>query len=403
MKLLDKFIRYVKIDTQSDPNSTTYPSTSKQLILSNLLKDELVNMGYKNAFTSEYGYTYLHIPANTKEFKYKVGFIAHVDTSFDAPGGPVNPQVIEKYDGGVIKLKDNLELNPEVTTSLNDLIGHTLITTDGTTLLGADDKAGVSIIMQLAQTLINDDSIKHGDIYICFTPDEEIGKGTIHFDYDFFKADFAYTLDGGDIKYINYENFNAASASVTFTGRGIHPGSAKYKMINSVHLFNEFHQLLPVKLDPALTEGYEGFNHIGSIEGGVEKTVAKYIIRNHDWDLFTNQKNNFNLIKDFLNTKYGYDCVEVVINDSYYNMYEAVKKQFHVVEIAQNALRNIGITPIAEPIRGGTDGARLTDEGLITPNIGTGGFNYHSRLEFASLDQMKQSLKVCLEIINLVL
>lgn len=401
MNLLNRFIKYVKIDTQSDPNSNTYPSTAKQFDLLNLLKDELKEMGYLDAFVSEYGYLYLKIPANTNKKSYSIGFIAHVDTSFDAPGAFVNPRVIKDYDGSLIKLEDGLVLDPQTDQNLNKLIGHTLITTDGKTLLGADDKAGVSIIMELCEELANNKDILHGDIYICFTPDEEIGRGTDYFDYDFFKADFAYTLDGGDVSIINYENFNAATAKIVFKGVGIHPGSAKDVMINSVHLFNEFHSMLPKELDPALTEEREGFNHITSINGQVEETVVNYIIRNHDFDLFNKQKNTFEEISVFMNNKYNYKAVEVLITDSYYNMYNEVSKNMHVIKIVEKAYDNLGVNYLFEPIRGGTDGARLTENGLICPNLGTGGFNYHSRLEYASLDQMIVSLKLIKEIINL--
>ncbi|MFA5692205.1 MAG: peptidase T [Acholeplasmataceae bacterium] len=399
--LIDRFIRYAKIETTSDPNSHKTPSTNSQLNLSRLLVDELKEFGL-DAYLDDKGYVYTKINSNINKKVKSIGFIAHVDTSSDAPGLNVSPKIINNYDGKTIKLNDRYSLDPNEFSDLKDMMGDDLITTDGNTLLGADNKAGVSIIMEMAKILTSNEDIKHGDIYICFTPDEEIGRGADHFNYDYFKADFAYTVDGGKAGSIEYENFNASTAKVTFKGVSIHPGSAKNKLINSVHLFHEFHQMLPKFLDPSNTSGYEGFNHLVGIKGSVEETNATYIIRNHDYKLFKDQENEFNKIKDYLNDKYKYNAVDLLITESYLNMNEIIKDHPEVIEIAKKAIVNVGLKPISEPIRGGTDGARLTYGGLICPNLGTGGYNFHGRLEYLNINEFIKSLEVVLEIINLV-
>lgn len=400
-RLIDRFIKYVKIDTQSDPYSETFPSTLKQKDLSNLLVEELHEMGLKDAFLDEHGYVYAKLEKNTEKDSHAIGFIAHVDTSFDAPGGPVMPRIIKNYDGGLITLNETYNMDPERYPSLGRVIGDDIIVTDGNTLLGADDKCGVAEIMELAHFLTENPNIEHGDIYICFTPDEEIGKGANHFNHEWFKADFAYTSDGSEVGGIEYENFNAASGVVEFTGNSIHPGSAKNKLINALHIAMEFHQLLPVFLNPAYTENYEGFNHLSSLEGEVEKAVSRYIIRNHDKALFEKQKNDFMMIQDYLNSKYGSEVVKVLLTDSYYNMYEVIKDHMHVIKLAKTAIKKVGLEPIVEPIRGGTDGARLTFDGLVCPNLGTGAYHFHGRLEFASIQQMHKALDVLIEITKL--
>lgn len=399
--IVKNFIKYVKIDTESDPYSNTQPSTMKQLDLSNLLLTQLKDLGL-DAHLDKYGYVYTKLPSNLDYDVPKIGFLAHVDTSFDAPGKNVKPRIIEKYNGEVINLNQELSMSPKTSPALKKVIGDDIIVTDGNTLLGADNKAGVAIIMELVTTLVNNKDIKHGDIYICFTPDEEIGRGTIHFDHDYFKADFAYTLDGSEVGEIEYENFNAASALVEIIGKSIHPGDAKNQMINASLVGMEFHNMLPTFLNPAYTERYEGFNHLTNINGTTEKTTLEYIIRNHNKDLFNKQKQDFINIKNYLNNKYNYNIVNVTINDSYYNMYEVIKDNMHIIDIAKQAIRNVGLKPITNPIRGGTDGARLTFENLPCPNLGTGGFNYHGRMEFLSINQMKKSLKIALEIIDIV-
>ena len=399
MDIVTRFINYVKIDTQSNPNSDTIPSTMKQKDLGRLLVKELKALGI-DGFMDEYGYVYGKINATEKGHQ-PIGFIAHMDTSPDAPGVNVKPRIINNYQGDTIKLNDTLSMSPSTYPDLNYVIGDDIIVTDGNTLLGADNKAGVAIIMDFAQTILNSE-LKHGDIYIGFTPDEEIGRGADKFNLDFFKADFAYTIDGGHVGVINFENFNASSAKVTFIGKSIHPGSAKNQLINSQHLAFEFHQMLPPFLNPAYTDNYDGFNHLSDMQGEVEKSYLHYIIRNHDYDLFIKQQNTFHEIKDYLNKKYGYEAVFVDIKESYLNMYEVLKKDFKSVEVAKQATLNAGITYVEHPIRGGTDGARLSFMGLPCPNLGTGGFNYHGRFEFLSINQMKQSVLILLEIIKLV-
>ena len=398
-RLTARFLRYVKIDTQSNPYIDSTPSTEKQKDLSKLLVEELHQMGYQDAYLDDLGYTYLKIEKNKKGIT-PIGFVSHVDTSFDAPGHPVNPRVIENYQGDVIKLNDSLDMHPKQFPSLNHVIGDDIIVTDGNTLLGADDKCGVAEMMELAEILKENPNIKHGDIYLCFTPDEEIGRGADHFNYDFFKASYAYTMDGSRVGEIEYENFNAAHAWVRFIGKSIHPGASKNKMINASHLAFEFHQLLPKALDPSLTEGYEGFNHLTDIKSTVDHGESIYIIRNHDMTLFERQKETFQLIVAFLNQKYGYEAVQLTLKDTYYNMAEKIKPRIEIIEKAMDAIKRCGLTPITSPIRGGTDGARLTYEGLLCPNLGTGGYQFHGRYEFASIQQMEKALEIMLDIIT---
>lgn len=398
-RLIERFLRYVKIDTQSDPDSTTFPSTLKQLDLSKMLVSELQGMGLE-AFLDKDGYVYSKLPSNIKKDVPSIGFIAHVDTSFDAPGKNVNPRIIKNYQGEKIELDETYHMEPNQYPSLKKVIGEDIIVTDGKTLLGADDKAGVAEIMEMVERLVENPSIAHGDIYICFTPDEEIGKGADRFNYEWFKADFAYTADGSEVGGIEYENFNAASAKVTFTGKSIHPGASKNKMINALHLQMEFHQMLPTFMNPAFTEGYEGFNHLTEVKGHVEEATAKYIIRNHDMSIFNGQKEKFKQIAKYMNDSYGYECVLVELNDSYYNMYEVIKDHMYVIDYAVAATKKSGLTPQFEAIRGGTDGARLTFGGLICPNLGTGAYHFHGRLEFASIQQMEKAVEVFTNIVK---
>lgn len=400
MDIVKRFINYAKIDTQSDPNSDTIPSTSKQKDLSRLLVEELKEMKL-DAFMDKYGYVYAKIPANTKG-KRPVGFIAHVDTSYDAPGNNVKPRIIKNYQGEEIVLNEQYKMSPDKFDCLNDVVGDDIIVTDGNTLLGADNKAGVAIIMDLAQKLTKDNSILHGDVYIGFTPDEEIGRGPHKFDLDYFKPDFAYTIDGGKVGGLNYENFNASSADIKFIGKSIHPGTAKNKMINALHLAMEFHSMLPTFKNPAYTEKREGFNHLSSIKGSVEEATVHYIIRNHDYNEFKQQEKEFETIKNYLNNKYGYEAVHLTIKESYLNMYEVLKKDMTPVKIAEEATKKANVTPFASPMRGGTDGAQLTYMGLPCPNLGTGGYNYHGRYEFLSINQMKKVVEILLEIIKLL-
>lgn len=397
--LIDRFLRYVKIDTQSDHESKTFPSTEKQKDLSQLLVKELKEMGL-DAFLDKDGYVYTKIEKNV-EGKKAIGFIAHVDTSPDAPGKNVNPRIIKNYDGSNIILNDELSMHPNEYPALRKVIGEDIIVTDGQTLLGADDKCGVAEIMELALYYTTHKDVAHGDIYICFTPDEEIGQGADRFDFNYFKADFAYTADGSEVGGIEYENFNASTVNLNFVGKSIHPGSAKNKLINASHIAFEFHHMLPAFLNPAFTENYEGFNHLTQIQGTVEHAHTQYIVRNHDRDLFKKQKDDFIKIANYLNQKYGYQVVKVDIKDSYFNMYDIIKDHMYVIDLAKQATLNQGLEPKIEPIRGGTDGARLTYDGLICPNLGTGGYQFHGRLEFASIQQMEKALEIYKEIIKI--
>lgn len=398
-RLIQNFIDYVKIDTQSQFGSDTFPSTEKQKNLSRLLKDQLLTLGFETIL-DDFGYVYAKIPSNTPGAK-DIGFVAHVDTSPDAPGYPVKPRIITNYSGDNIQLNDQISMHPDQYPSLKRVIGDDIIVTDGHTLLGADDKCGVAEIMEIAHLLSEHKDIPHGDVHICFTPDEEIGKGANHFDYKRFNPEFAYTMDGSEVGYIEYENFNAATANVSFTGVSIHPGTAKNKMINALHLAMEFHRHLPVFLNPAYTEGYEGFNHMSNLSGEVEHAFAKYIIRNHDLEKFKQQKQQFLDIAQFMNAQYGYQAVSVDLIDSYFNMANIIKDHMHIVDLAYEAIRNVGLDPKSAAIRGGTDGARLTFEGLPCPNLGTGGYQFHGRLEFASIQQMRKAVQVMMEIIKL--
>lgn len=402
MEIKERFLNYVSFDTQSDSYSHTVPSTSKQLKLGNYLVEELKSLGIENAKIDEFGVVYGTIPSNNNHQGDVIGFIAHMDTSPDASGKDIHPQIIKNYQGQKITLNEDkkLYLDPEQYPQLLHLIHHDLITTDGTTLLGADDKAGIAIIMQMVEYLHTHPEFKHNDIQIAFTPDEEIGCGSNHFDVKYFNADYAYTIDGGDIHIVEYENFNAFSAKVNIHGRSIHPGSAKNKMINSTRVAYEFDSLLPVHMRPESTEGYEGFNHLHSIQGTCEETVAEYIIRNHDLQQANKQCQDFKDIAEFLNKKYGYQIVEVTITESYLNMKEALKDHMFIVEQALAAIKENGLDAYCSPIRGGTDGARLTFKGLPCPNLGTGGFNYHGPYEYCSLTMMEKQVQILLHILK---
>lgn len=402
MEIKERFLNYVNFDTQSDSYSHTVPSTSKQLKLGNYLVEELKSLGIENAKIDEFGVVYGTIPSNNNHQGDVIGFIAHMDTSPDASGKDIHPQIIKDYQGQKITLNEDKELylDPEQYPQLLQLIHHDLITTDGTTLLGADDKAGIAIIMQMVENIYNHPEFKHNDIQIAFTPDEEIGHGSDHFNVDYFNAQYAYTIDGGDIHIVEYENFNAFSAEVKVHGRSIHPGSAKNKMINSTRVAYEFDSLLPVHMRPESTEGYEGFNHLHSIQGTCEETVAEYIIRNHDLQQANKQCQDFKDIAEFLNKKYGYQIVEVTITESYLNMKEALKDHMFIVEQALAAIKENGLDAYCSPIRGGTDGARLTFKGLPCPNLGTGGFNYHGPYEYCSLTMMEKQVQILLHILK---
>ena len=399
-KLLNRFIKYVKIDTESVPDVEQYPSSEKQKDLLKLLLDELHELGIQARMDDKYGYVYAEIPANTNG-KYSLGFIAHVDTSSAVSGKDVKPIVTEQYDGGDIKLAEGRVLSSKDFAELSDKVGKTIICSDGTTLLGADDKAGVAVIMQLADTLVKNPEIKHGTIKIAFTPDEEVGRGTDFFDVKGFGADGAYTVDGGGVGELEYENFNAASASVLVHGMSVHPGSAKNIMLNANLVLMELQGMLPVEQNPRYTSGYEGFFHLDSMQGTCDCATGSYIIRDHDRAKFEAKKKLFTDVVEFLNKKYGAGTVEVEIVDSYYNMKEKILPHIHLVDNAILAMERAGVTPKVVPIRGGTDGARLSYEGLPCPNLFTGGYNCHGRYEYAVLEEMEQCLQVLLNIVDL--
>lgn len=400
MNVVDRFLNYVKIDTQSSAVSSSVPSTLKQLDLARFLEKEMQEMGIQEVKLEQSGVVYGCLPSNTDETLPTIGFVAHMDTSPDMSGENVNPRIIKDYDGSQIVLNEalNIVMDPEEFPSLKENIHQDLIVTDGTTLLGGDDKAGIAEIMQMADFLLAHPEIKHGTIKLAFTPDEEVGRGTENFDTAYFGCDFAYTVDGGAIDCIDYENFNAASCKVSVQGKGIHPGSAKYKMINSLLAAMEFQSLLPVFDNPAYTEGYEGFNHLNNMSGNVDFTQMDYIIRNHDEHLLEKQKQDFINAQDFMNKKYGYPIISLDIQDTYANMRQHIEKDMRVIEKAKAAMIEIGLTPRSSAIRGGTDGAMLTYAGLPCPNLGTGGYNAHGKYEYVSINAMKQCVELLIEI-----
>ena len=400
--ILDRFFRYVAVDTQSNEESESQPSTAKQLKLLEMLRDELAAMGVE-ATLDEYGYVMGSIPSNVVGKVPAIGFIAHVDTAPDASGAGIKPQVIKDYDGGDIELKGvpGLALKPSEFPEMLHYIGETLITTDGTTLLGADDKAGVAEIMDAVQYIVEHPGFKHGEIRIGFTPDEEIGRGVVKFDVPRFGAEYAYTMDGGEIGELEFENFNAASAKIHIQGRNVHPGYAKGKMKNAILIGTELNSLLPVEQRPEYTEGYEGFFHLIGFGGSVEEAELTYIIRDHDRQKFEAKKKTILDCCDFINGKYGAGTATPVVKDQYYNMREQVEPHYHVVEKAVKAMEMAGIKPRIQPIRGGTDGANLSFKGLPCPNIFAGGLNFHGKMEFVPLKSMEKASEVILNIISL--
>ncbi len=401
-KILDRFLRYVSVDTQSDENSESQPSSAKQLDLLRMLRDELTAMGVE-ATLDEYGYVMATLPSNIDRKVPVVGFIAHVDTSPDASGANVRPQIIENYDGGDIALKGvpGLFLKPSEFPELLAHKGETIITTDGTTLLGADDKAGVAEIMNAVQYMVEHPEFKHGEIRIGFTPDEEIGRGVVKFDVKKFGAEYAYTMDGGEVGELEFENFNAASAKIHIQGRNVHPGYAKGKMKNAILIGMELNSLLPVQQRPEFTEGYEGFFHIISFKGSVEEADFGYIIRDHDRAKFEEKKEVIGKCVAFINEKYGEGTASLDVKDQYYNMRQQVEPYYFIVEKAVKAMEMEGIEARIQPIRGGTDGANLSFKGLPCPNIFAGGLNFHGKMEFAPLESIEKASRVVLNIISL--
>ena len=384
-KIVDRFLRYVAFDTTSNPDSQSQPSTNKQFALLDQLRKELEAMGLEKVELDKYGYLMASIPSNIEEDVPAIGFISHVDTSPDAPGSGINK---------------GMKLDPEEFPELKDYVGQTLITTDGNTLLGADDKAGVAEIMAAAEYIMEHPEFKHGPIKIGFTPDEEIGRGVDHFDVAKFGAKYAYTMDGGAIGELEYENFNAAAAKLHIQGRNIHPGYAKDKMLNAILIASELNDMLPVWQRPEYTEGYDGFIHITKFTGVVEEADIQYIIRDHDFELFERKKKMIQECADFINCKYGAGVVTVDIKDQYYNMKKEVEPHYHIIEKAVEAMKAAGIKPNIRPIRGGTDGARLSFMGLPCPNIFAGGLNFHGKYEYLPVQSMEKASEVILNIIR---
>lgn len=397
-KIIERFLKYITIDTKSDENSLSCPSTKGQLELGALLVGELKELGLEDVKQDENGYVYATLKSNMDKKVPTIGFIAHMDTSPDLDGKCVNPQIFT-YRGGDIKLNEQYTMTVKEFPFLSNLVGKELITTDGTTLLGADDKAGIAAIMDALEYLITHPEIKHGDIKMGFTPDEEIGRGADLFNVEEFNADFAYTVDGGPLGELEYENFNAASVKIEIQGKNVHPGSAKNIMINSLRIAMEIESMLPVNEKPEYTEGYEGFYLLDDITGTVDHTVVNYIIRDHSMEKFIQKKEYIKKIVDFLNEKYG-NIIKIEIEDSYYNMREKIEPHMEIIELAKRSMEELNITPIIKPIRGGTDGARLSYMGLPCPNIFTGGYNFHGRFEFIPTESMKLASKLIVKIIE---
>ena len=398
--VVERFTRYVKIYTQSDHDSTSFPSTARQFDLARLLVDELHDLGLVDVVMDASGYVYGTLPANTTAPAPVIGFVAHMDTSPDLTGKNVKPQFVD-YTGGdiVLNREKGVVLSPREFPDLNKYVGKTLITTDGTTLLGADDKAGLAEIMAALEQLAAHSELKHGVIKVGFTPDEEVGHGADRFDIAGFGADFAYTMDGGEVGELQYENFNAAAATIIIQGRSVHPGSSKNKMINASLVGIELNNLLPADKRPDNTENYQGFFHLTHFDGDVEQAKLKYIIREHDRSAFEAMKASLTAIVDQLNAKYG-DRVALELEDTYYNMKEKIEPVMHVIELARSAMEAVGVTPLVIPIRGGTDGARLSYDGLPCPNIFTGGHNAHGRYEYVPVFAMEKAVEVILQIVQ---
>lgn len=402
-ELVDRFITYVKVDTQSSYESTTCPTTPGQWTLANMLVEELKQIGMTEVTVDENGYVMATLPSNTDKDVPTIGFLAHLDTATDMTGANVNPQITENYDGNEIVLNEKLQviLSPKEFPELAKYKGHSLITTDGTTLLGADNKAGIAEIMTAMAYFIEHPEVKHGKIRVAFTPDEEIGRGPHKFNVEAFNATYAYTMDGGPLGELQYESFNAAGAKVTCKGTNVHPGTAKGKMVNSAKIAMEFQSKLPAEEAPEYTDGYGGFYHLLNIEGDVEETKMQYIIRDFDKEKFANRKDFFKKAASELQEKYGKDSVTVEMNDQYYNMKEKIEPVKQIVDIAYDAMKRLDIEPIIQPIRGGTDGSQLSYMGLPTPNVFTGGENYHGKYEYISIDNMIKATNVMIEIIKM--
>ncbi|MBQ1758012.1 MAG: peptidase T [Erysipelotrichaceae bacterium] len=398
--IVERFISYTRIDTTSADDASTCPSTPNQFILARQLEEELKELNLKDVHVDEHAFVYATLPANSDRKCPVVGFLAHMDTSNMASGADIKARIIENYDGGDIELSEGIYTRVKEYPKIAELKGHDIIVTDGTTLLGGDDKAGIAIIMYAVQKLVSDPEVRHGEIRICFTPDEEIGAGIHNIRLEDFPCEYAYTVDGGDIDEVTYENFNAATAVVNFIGNSIHPGDAKGKMINALQLAVDFHSMLPVFERPENTEGREGFNHIVSLQGECEKAQAVYIIRNHDADELERQKHEFTEIAEHMNRMYGREVVDCRVSNSYRNMKEAFADRMYIIDVVSETLRQMGIEPSYTPIRGGTDGAQLTYMGIPTPNLGTGGLFCHGNHEMVSINNMKKMSEI---VFNLIL
>jgi len=401
-KITERFIKYISIDTQSDEENEDFPSTEKQWDLAKVLVEDLNAIGMQDVTLDENCYVMATLPSNVEHQVPVIGFISHIDTSPDYSGTNVNPQIHKNYDGSdiILNSEDNIVLSPDYFEDLLLYKGQTLITTDGTTLLGADDKAGITEIMTAMEYLIHHPEIKHGKIRIAFTPDEEVGKGAHMFDVEKFGAEWAYTMDGSQVGELEYENFNAAGAKVIVNGKIVHPGYAKGKMINSMLIANEFIAALPKNEIPQETEGYEGFFHLTGMKGEVEKTELQYIIRDHDMKLFEKRKSDFQNAANTINKKLGDDLIQVEIKDQYYNMREKVEPVMHIVDIAEEAMKDLGIKPLIKAIRGGTDGSQLSYKGLPCPNIFAGGHNFHGRYEYVPVESMLKATDVIVKIVE---
>ena len=404
MNIVERFLKYVSFTTTSDENTGLTPSTPGQMIFAQSLQNELKNIGLSDVTIDENGYVMATLPSNSEKELPTIGFIAHMDTSPEMTAKHITPNIIKNYNGEniVLNAEDNINLSPKDFPELKNYIGQDLIVTNGKTLLGADDKAGIAEIVTAMEYLINHPEEKHGTIKIAFTPDEEIGQGAQHFNVEKFNADWAYTIDGGEIGELEYENFNAAVAKITFFGRNVHPGYAKHKMLNSIRIGQQFASMLPRHETPEHTEDYEGFYHLISFEGSVEKTTLHYIIRDHDKSKFESRKKEVQHLVNKIAAEFGKESVNLEIKDQYYNMREKIEPSMHIIDLASKAMQEIGIEPKIKPIRGGTDGAQLSFKGLPCPNIFTGGHNFHGRYEYIPIQSMEKAMQVIIKIATLL-
>ena len=401
MTITERFLKYTQFDTQSSEESESVPSTSKQLIFARYLKEELEREGLQDVEMDDKGYLYATLPSNMKGHAPTIGFISHSDTSPDCSGANIKPRIVENYEGGDIQLSEGMILSPKKFPELLGHVGEDLIVTDGTTLLGADDKAGIAEIVQAMVWLKEHPEVKHGQIRVAFNPDEEIGMGAHHFDVEKFGCEWAYTMDGGDVGELEFENFNAASAKITIKGVSVHPGYAKGKVVNAALLAAEFMGLLPADERPETTEGYQGFDHLTGMQGGCEQAKLSYIIRDHDRTKFEERKRLVLTLVEEMNQKYGEGTFTADVNDQYYNLKEKIDPQMHVIDLVLRAMQEVGVAPKVRPIRGGTDGAQLSFKGLPCPNIFAGGINFHGPFEFVPVQSMEKAMQVIIKICEL--